>query len=44
MQRLRLCLVVVFGGITLITRNLVLVMLKLTLIYAAIGSVMLKPN
>lgn len=44
MQWLSLVLVVVFGGATLITRNPVFVMLKPTLIYTAIGAVMLRPG
>lgn len=42
MQWLSLFLVVVFGGATLITHNPVFVMLKPTMIYAAVGAVMLK--
>jgi intracellular septation protein A len=44
MQWLSLFLVVVFGGATLLTRNPLFVMLKPTLIYAAVGTVMLKPG
>ncbi|MGA3399904.1 MAG: septation protein IspZ [Acetobacteraceae bacterium] len=42
MQWLSLFLVVAFGGATLLTHNPVFVMLKPTMIYAAIGAVMLK--
>ena len=44
MQWLSLFLVVVFGSAALITRNPVFIMVKPTLIYAAIGTVMLRPN
>jgi len=42
MQWLSLGLVVVFGGASLVTRDPRFIMLKPTLIYAAIGAVMLK--
>ncbi len=42
MQWLSLLLVVAFGGATLLTRNPIFVMLKPTIVYAAIGSVMLR--
>ncbi|MDE2355580.1 MAG: septation protein IspZ [Alphaproteobacteria bacterium] len=42
MQGMSLALVVVFGGASLLTRDPRFVMLKPTLIYAAIGAVMLK--
>lgn len=42
MQWLSLFLVIVFGGITMLTRNPVFVMVKPTLVYAAVGAVMLK--
>jgi intracellular septation protein len=44
MQWLSLFLVVVFGSATLLTRNPVFIMFKPTLIYAAIGAVMLRPG
>jgi intracellular septation protein len=44
MQWMSLGLVVVFGGATLITHNPHFVMVKPTLIYLAIGAVMLRPN
>jgi intracellular septation protein A len=44
MQWMSLGLVVVFGGATLITHNPHFVMVKPTLIYIAIGVVMLKPG
>ncbi len=42
MQAMSLALVVVFGGASLLTRDPRFIMLKPTLIYAAIGAVMLK--
>lgn len=42
MQWLSLCLVIVFGGATLLTRDPVFVMLKPSLIYTALGAVMLR--
>ncbi|QUD90002.1 inner membrane-spanning protein YciB [Phenylobacterium montanum] len=44
MQWLSLGLVVVFGGASLMTRDPRFVMVKPTLIYAAVGAVMLKPG
>lgn len=44
MQWLSLFLVVTFGGITMLTRNPVFIMLKPTLIYVAVGTVMLTPG
>jgi intracellular septation protein A len=44
MQWLALFLVVVFGGATLLTRDPVFVMVKPTLIYGAIGAVMMRPG
>lgn len=44
MQWMSLGLVVVFGGATLITHNPHFVMVKPTLIYIAVGIVMLKPG
>ena len=44
MQWMGLALVVVLGGATLLTGSPVLIMLKPTLIYAAIGAVMLRPG
>lgn len=44
MQWLSLFLVVVFGSATLLSRNPIFVMLKPTLIYIAIGVVMLRPG
>ena len=44
MQWLSLFLVIVFGGATLITHNPLFIMLKPTLVYAAIGLVMLRPG
>src|SRR5581483_4155033 len=41
---LSLFLVIVFGGAALVTRDQLFVMLKPTLIYAAIGAVMLRPG
>lgn len=42
MQWLSLLLVVVFGGATLVTSNPLFIMLKPTIVYAAIGTVMLR--
>jgi intracellular septation protein len=42
MQWLSLCLVIVFSGATLLTHNPIFVMLKPTMIYAAVGIVMLR--
>ncbi len=44
MQWLSLALVVVFGGAALFTRDARFVMFKPTLIYVAVGAVMLKPG
>jgi intracellular septation protein A len=44
MQWMSLGLVVVFGGATLITHNPHFVMVKPTLIYLVVGSIMLRPN
>jgi intracellular septation protein A len=44
MQWLSLGLVIVFGGATLLTRNPIFIKVKFTLIYTAIGIVMLKPG
>lgn len=44
MQWLSLFLVVVFGGATLLTRDPVFIMLKPTLVYCAVGIVMLRPG
>lgn len=44
MQWLSLGLVIVFGGITLVTRNPRFIMVKPTLIYFAIGAAMLIPG
>jgi len=44
MQWLSLFLVVVFGGAALFTQNPVFILLKPTLIYAAVGIAMLKPG
>ncbi len=44
MQWLMLGLVLVFGGAALITHNAHFIMLKPTLIYTAVGTVMLKPG
>lgn len=44
MQWMSLGLVVVFGGATLLTRNPHFVMVKPTLIYIAVGAVMLQPG
>ncbi|MEJ0046857.1 MAG: septation protein IspZ [Rhodospirillales bacterium] len=44
MQWLSLFLVVIFGSATLLTHNPHFIMVKPTLIYAAVGAVMLKPG
>lgn len=44
MQWLSLLLVVVFGGATLLARDPTFVMLKPTLVYVAVGMVMLRPG
>ena len=44
MQWLSLGLVIVFGGATLLTHNPIFIKVKFTLIYTAIGTVMLKPG
>lgn len=44
MQWLSLFLVVVFGGVTLLTHDPVFIMLKPTVIYIAVGAVMLRPG
>jgi intracellular septation protein A len=44
LQWMSLGLVCVFGGATLLTQNPVFIMLKPTLIYTAVGAVMLRPG